>query len=366
MDCFYAAVEMRDDPKLRNVPIAIGGTSRRSVLCTANYEARKYGVSSAMPTSMALKKCPHLIVVNGNMHKYKDASIQIRKIFHEYTDMVEPLSLDEAFLDVTDCERCQGSATLIAKEIQHKIFERTQLTASAGVAPNKFLAKVASDWRKPNGIFVITPNAVKDFVVDLPVTKIFGVGKVTGEKLKGFGITTCGDVLKKDPLLILDNFGKLGPNLIDYAKGIDNREVISHRARKSFSIEETYEYDLENLEQCLEQLPRLFKEMSLRFSKWHEKAKAPPPICKAYVKVKFCDFKSVTVEKCKEDSFFYPFSKSFEIEGELEELFKTLLIMGHERHKIAVRLLGIGFKLSDNEQIKPQHQLELPLARTLK
>ncbi len=361
MDCFYAAVEMRDNPKLRNVPLAIGGTSRRSVLCTANYEARKYGVGAAMPTALALKKCPKLVVIHGNFDKYKEASAIIRDVFYEYTDIVEPLSLDEAFLDVTECTQCKGSATLIAYEIKQKIKKRTGLTASAGVAPNKFLAKVASDWNKPDGLFVIPPNNVREFVKDLPVKKIFGVGKVTAEKLKGFGIQTCQDVLKANPAVILNNFGKFGPTLIEYAKGIDDREVQSHYVRKSFSIEETYEYDLNDLSQCLEQLPRLFEELSRRYKKWFSKTEDPSPIHKAFIKVKFNDFKAVTVEKCRPESFFQKFLDEFVIDGELQDLFESLMTMGYERHSIPVRLLGIGFKLVDEDQITNEKQLELPL-----
>ncbi|MDC3261519.1 DNA polymerase IV, partial [bacterium] len=181
-DCFYAAVEMRDDPSLRQYPIAIGGKSdRRGVVATCNYKAREYGVRSAMPTGQALKLCPDLVVVPGTMAKYREASMKIRQIFYRYTDKVEPLSLDEAFLDVTECTQCSGSATLIAEEIRRTIAEEVGVTASAGVASNKFLAKVASDLNKPDGQYVITPQNIAAFVKQLEVKRINGVGKVTNE-----------------------------------------------------------------------------------------------------------------------------------------------------------------------------------------
>jgi DNA polymerase-4 len=186
---------MRDDPSLRDLPIAIGGKSdRRGVVATCNYKAREYGVRSAMPTGQALRLCPDLVVVPGTMSKYRTAAQHIREIFYRYTDKVEPLSLDEAYLDVTDCNECQGSATLIAQEIRQVIAREVGVTASAGVAPNKFLAKVASDLNKPDGQYVITPSEVDAFVVRLDVKRLFGVGKVTSDRLRRLGIATCGDL----------------------------------------------------------------------------------------------------------------------------------------------------------------------------
>ncbi|HOP23225.1 MAG TPA: DNA polymerase IV, partial [Gammaproteobacteria bacterium] len=180
MDCFYAAVETRENPQLKGKPVAVGGRPEsRGVVAACNYEARAFGVHSAMPMGQAIKKCPQLIIVGVNIPLYRQISNEIHKIFHEYTDLIQPLSLDEAYLDVSDCKQCKGSATLIAAEIRQKIWQKHRLNASAGIAPNKFLAKVASDWNKPNGQFVITPENVDSFVADLPVKKIFGVGKVT-------------------------------------------------------------------------------------------------------------------------------------------------------------------------------------------
>lgn len=234
MDCFFAAVEMRDNPALRDIPIAIGGSrERRGVISTANYPARKFGVRSAMPTGMALKLCPHLTLLPGRFDAYKEASNHIREIFSRYTSRIEPLSLDEAYLDVTDSVHCHGSATLIAQEIRQTIFNELQLTASAGVAPVKFLAKIASDMNKPNGQFVITPAEVPAFLQTLPLAKIPGVGKVSAAKLEAMGLRTCGDVQKCDLVMLLKRFGKFGRILWERSQGIDERDVKSLIAVRS-------------------------------------------------------------------------------------------------------------------------------------
>jgi DNA polymerase-4 len=195
MDCFYAAVETRDNPDLQGKPVAIGGSAnKRGVLSTCNYEARTFGLHSAMLTATALQRCRQLVLLPVNMQKYRQASTQIHQIFHRYTDLIEPLSLDEAYLDVTDNTDCQGSASLLAKQIRSEIEQELRLTASAGIAPNKFLAKIASDWHKPNGQFVIPPEAIEEFMIELSVKKIPGVGKVTAEKLHKLGISTCGQL----------------------------------------------------------------------------------------------------------------------------------------------------------------------------
>lgn len=233
MDCFFAAVEMRDNPALRDIPIAIGGSrERRGVISTANYPARKFGVRSAMPTGMALKLCPHLTLLPGRFDAYKEASNHIREIFSRYTSRIEPLSLDEAYLDVTDSVHCHGSATLIAQEIRQTIFNELQLTASAGVAPVKFLAKIASDMNKPNGQFVITPAEVPAFLQTLPLAKIPGVGKVSAAKLEAMGLRTCGDVQKCGLVTLLKRFGKFGRSVVRAltsatltAKGCENPSV---------------------------------------------------------------------------------------------------------------------------------------------
>ncbi|MBI3311797.1 MAG: DNA polymerase IV [Serratia liquefaciens] len=222
MDCFFAAVEMRDDPSLRDIPLAIGGSAdRRGVISTANYPARRYGVHSAMSTAMALKLCPHLKLLPGRMAAYKEASLHIREIFARYTPLIEPLSLDEAYLDVTDCSQCNGSATLIAEKIRQTIADELNLTASAGIAPIKFLAKIASELNKPNGQYVITPAQVPAFLQQLPLSKIPGVGKVTAKRLEEVGLITCADVQQYDLAALLKRFGKFGRVLWERCQGID-------------------------------------------------------------------------------------------------------------------------------------------------
>jgi len=245
MDCFFAAVEMRDNPALRDIPIAIGGSRvQRGVISTANYPARKFGVRSAMPTAMALKLCPHLTLLPGRFEAYKEASHHIREIFSRYTSLIEPLSLDEAYLDVTDSLHCHGSATLMAQEIRQTIFDELQLTASAGIAPVKFLAKIASDLNKPNGQYVITPDEVPAFIKTLPLGKIPGVGKVSAAKLENMGLRTCGDVQNSDLSMLLKRFGKFGRVLWERSQGIDERNVNSERLRKSVGVERTLAEDI--------------------------------------------------------------------------------------------------------------------------
>ncbi|MEM7010896.1 MAG: DNA polymerase IV, partial [Verrucomicrobiota bacterium] len=234
MDCFYAAIEMREDPSLVGKPIAVGGGSKRGVLTTANYEARKFGCRSAMPGWKARELCPQLIFLPVRFDLYREESRRIRQVFAQFTDLIEPLSLDEAYLDVSHL-RSQGSS--IAGEIRARIFENTQLTASAGIAPNKFLAKVASDWQKPNGQFEIGDDDVAEFVQQLPVRKIWGVGKRTAEKLERLGAKTCGD-LQRWPLNDLTReFGKFGVGLYHLSRGQDDRQVNPDRERKSLVAE---------------------------------------------------------------------------------------------------------------------------------
>ena len=208
-DSFYASVEMRDDASLRQLPIAVGGSaSRRGVIATCNYEARKYGLHSAMPMAQALRLCPDLVVVPTNMEKYRVESKRVQSIFYDYTDLVEPLSLDEAFLAVSECKRHRGSATRIAEEIRNRVREEVGITISAGIAPNKFLAKIASDWKKPDGQFTVTPQDIDAFMVELPVAKIFGVGSVTAKKMSAMNIHTCGDLQQVDASELAKRFGK--------------------------------------------------------------------------------------------------------------------------------------------------------------
>lgn len=293
MDCFFAAVEMRDNPSLRDIPIAIGGSHlKRGVISTANYPARKFGVHSAMSTAMALKLCPHLKVIPGRFDAYKEASAHIREIFSRYTPQIEPLSLDEAYLDVSDSPHCQGSATLIAREIRQTIAKELNLTASAGIAPIKFVAKIASDLNKPDGQFVITPADLSDFLLTLPLAKIPGVGKVTAKKLEEMGLQTCGDVQKTDLAALLKRFGKFGRVLWERSNGIDEREVITERLRKSLGVERTLSEDIHSWEACLEIIDYLYEELERRLTK----IKPDRLIARQGVKLKFDDFQQTTQE----------------------------------------------------------------------
>lgn len=293
MDCFFAAVEMRDNPSLRDIPVAIGGSEKqRGVISTANYPARKFGVHSAMSTAMALKLCPHLTVIRGRYDAYKEASTHIRDIFSRYTRLIEPLSLDEAYLDVTDSQHCQGSATLIAREIRDTIQQELHLTASAGIAPIKFLAKIASDINKPDGQFVITPQQMPDFLLALPLAKIPGVGKVTARKLEEMGLNTCADVQKTDLVTLLRRFGKFGRVLWERSNGIDDREVITTRERKSLGVERTLSEDIHSWEACLEIIDLLYDELARRL----DNIKPDRQIARQGVKLKFNDFQQTTQE----------------------------------------------------------------------
>ncbi|MBU4684706.1 DNA polymerase IV [Cedecea davisae] len=293
MDCFFAAVEMRDNPALRDVPLAIGGSAqRRGVISTANYPARKFGVHSAMSTAMALKLCPHLTLLPGRFDAYKEASNHIREIFSRYTSLIEPLSLDEAYLDVTNSEHCQGSATLIAREIRQAISDELNLTASAGIAPVKFLAKIASDLNKPNGQYVITPEQVPAFLETLPLGKIPGVGKVTVARLEEIGLRTCADVQKADLALLLKRFGKFGRVLWERSQGIDEREISSERQRKSVGVERTLAEDIHEWQACEDIIERLYPELERRLAK----ERADLRIARQGVKLKFNDFQLTTQE----------------------------------------------------------------------
>lgn len=294
MDCFFAAVEMRDDPSLRDIPLAIGGSAdRRGVISTANYPARRYGVHSAMSTAMAFKLCPHLKLLPGRMAAYKEASLHIREIFARYTPLIEPLSLDEAYLDVTDCTQCNGSATLIAQEIRQAIAKELNLTASAGIAPIKFLAKIASELNKPNGQYVITPAQVPAFLRQLPLSKIPGVGKVTAKRLEEVGLITCADVQQYDLALLLKRFGKFGRVLWERCQGIDQREVSSERLRKSVGVERTLAEDIHDWEDCEALIvDKLYPELEMRL----RKVKPDLHIARQGVKLKFQDFQQTTQE----------------------------------------------------------------------
>lgn len=341
MDCFYAAIEMRDFPELADKPIAVGGDAvRRGVIATCNYAARKFGVRSAMPTAQALKLCRHLILRPVRRDVYQKESEYIREIFAEYTDLVEPLSLDEAYLDVTESTQCQGSATWIAEEIRARIYEARKLTASAGIAPNKSLAKIASDWNKPNGQMVIRPEDIEQFMLDLSVRKLFGVGPKMEAKLNAYSIKTCADLQGYSMEYLSNEFGIMGQRLYELARGIDNRPVNPERVRKSISVEETYSKDLPDLESCLAALPELICRLETRI----QRAGGISGIQSLFVKLKFNDFQQTTVER---------------VNDMLDPIIlRQLVEEGFIRHGTPVRLLGVGIKL---KQHKTQENLQLPL-----
>ncbi len=344
MDCFFAAVEMRDNPDLANIPIAIAGKGPRSVTATCNYLAREYGVRSAMPVGRALQLCPHLELVPGRMSAYREASTHIREIFSRYTDKIEPLSLDEAYLDVTDCSQCNGSATLIAEKIRTEIFQELNLTASAGVATNKFIAKIASDENKPNGQCVVPPNKVNEFVNTLDLKKIPGVGPKTLDKLNAHGLFTCADVRKTDPVTMEKLMGKFGPVIFNRAFGIDTRDVETSRIRKSLAIETTLNEDIEQVNGCLEVIDGLLPKFLTRLAKVKNL-----DIVKQGIKVKFADFSQTTVEQSQ---------SSLNV-----DLFKPLLEEAVSRgNGKKVRLIGLTVGFAPEKQpILYTPQLSLPL-----
>lgn len=244
MDAFYASVEQRDDPQLRRKPVVVAWKGHRSVVCAASYEARKFGVRSAMPAIRAERLCPDAIFVPPDFVRYKAASRAAREIFLRHTDLIEPLSLDEAYLDVTENKTALPTATRVARTIRDQIREELHLTASAGVAPNKFLAKIASDWRKPDGLFVIQPEEVETFLSPLPVGRIPGVGNVTEKRLEEIGIKTVGDLRLMESAMLEERFGRHGRRLYELARGIDHNPVVSDRPTKSISAEDTFEHDI--------------------------------------------------------------------------------------------------------------------------
>jgi len=340
MDCFYAAVEMRDNPKLANVPLAIGGNSRRGVLSTANYIAREFGVRSAMSNYHAKQLCPDLVIVPGRMAVYKEISSQIREVFSRYTHLVEPLSLDEAYLDVTDSQACKGSATLIAQQIRADIYNATGLTASAGVAPVKFIAKIASDENKPNGQFVVLPNEVDPFLEQLPLGKIPGVGKVTLERLNLKGLYIGKDVREKGVNWMQQHVGNFGVSLYQKCAGEYIGSVSTERIRKSLSVEHTYEYNKTSLQECLDQIPSLIDELTRRL----DKQQLQNRINKLSVKVKFANFVVTSA-----DQAYHQLNT---------EIFFQLLTKAYQRGlQQPVRLLGIGVGIKS----QPEHNLQLSI-----
>ncbi|MBB5017030.1 DNA polymerase-4 [Chitinivorax tropicus] len=336
-DCFYAAIEMLDDPNLRGKPIAVGGRQEaRGVIATCNYEARAFGVRSAMPTSRALKLCPKLILIRPRADRYRAVSKQVRQIYESFTDRIEPLSLDEAYLDVTGVGLCQGSATFMAEAIRQRIREEIGITASAGIAPNKFLAKIASDWHKPDGQFVIRPQEVDAFVKVLPVGKLFGVGKVTEARMHKMGLFTCEDLRSLSPTELSHRFGAFGERLWQLAHGVDEREVVTDEPRKSLSVETTFVTDLPDAATCKAELPALFDDLLKRLARVETRYR----VNKAYFKMKFADFSQTTMELAATSPDLNTYNQMCEI--------------CHQRRHQPVRLVGIGVRfVIQHDDIQP-------------
>jgi len=291
MDAFYASVEQMDNPDLQEKPVAVGGGSNRGVVAAASYEARKYGVRSAMPGKIAKRLCPDLIFVKSRFDRYKELSLQIREIFFDYTDLVEPLSLDEAFLDVTENKKNISSATRLAKEIRTRIFNEVGLKASAGISINKFTAKIASDINKPNGQKTILPENVIAFLEELPIEKFFGIGKVTAKKMTGFGIFNGRDLKNQDLDFLIRNFGKQGKHFYEIVRGIQHSEVKPNRIRKSIAAERTFSIDLYNTDQIKVKLNSIAEELEKRIQKGDAQGKT------LTLKLKYNNFKIQTRSK---------------------------------------------------------------------
>ena len=326
MDAFYASVEQMDNPNLKGKPLAVGGSEKRGVVSAASYEARKFGVRSAMSGLQAKRLCPNLIFVKPRFDRYREISNQIRAIFFDYTDLVEPLSLDEAYLDVTENKKGHPSATLIAKDIRKRIFKEVGLTASAGISINKFIAKVASDYNKPNGQKTVNPEDVFQFLEDLDIRKFYGVGRVTAEKMYRLGIFTGKDLKAKSLEYLEDYFGKSGTYYYHVVRGIHNSEVKPNRIRKSLAAERTFSENLSSEIFMLEKLDQIAIEVSKRLNKSKVSGKT------ITLKIKYSDFSLQTRSKTLP---YYVCDKSILLETAKELLFQ-------ENLKNSVRLLGIS------------------------
>lgn len=322
MDAFYASVEQRDRPELRGRPVAVGHDGPRGVVATASYEARPYGVHSALSAAVAKRLCPELIFVPARFEVYKTVSQQIRSIFQDFTDLIEPLSLDEAFLDVTHVR----SATVIAREIKDRIRSETGLTASAGVSVNKMLAKIASDYRKPDGLFTIPPERIEEFVAGLPIERFFGIGEVTAAKMHRLGIRTGADLRMWDEASLVRHFGKAGHSYYGYARGIDLREVMPDRIRKSLGAETTFEQDTDNRQRLLTELSNVRDEVWRRMTKHGFTGKT------VVLKLKFDDFRQITRSK----TLMSQVDSHNTLRLISEELLATVELHGHQ-----IRLIGL-------------------------
>jgi DNA polymerase-4 len=345
MDAFFAAVEQRDFPELKGKPVIVGGQpGSRGVVAACSYEARKFGIHSAMPSSRAYQLCPHAVYVRPRFSAYKQVSEDIHEIFKEYTGIIEPLSLDEAYLDVTDVDLCLRSASLMAKEIREIIFSTMQLTASAGISYNKFLAKLGSDQNKPNGQFVIKPGEAEHYLRDLPIGRFYGVGRVTEAKMKSFGIYTGGDLKQKSMLQLQEYFGTSAEYYYAIARGIDHRPVSVQRVRKSLGSETTFQQDISNVEEMLQQLFSLLDEVLQSLSQRELLAYT------LTLKIKYSDFTQIT-RTYTDDTIISRREKAVEIIPAL--LAKT------EVSTRSVRLLGVSFSTLCKREDLSNSQLPL-------
>lgn len=343
MDCFYAAVEMRERPELRTKPIAIGSAPpSRGVLCTANYLARSFGVKSAQSSHLAQKLCPNLVFVRPRFSLYKKVSEQIRDIFLSYTELVQMVSLDEAYLDVT--QHPNLSATEIAKQIRAKVFEETQLTVSAGVGPNKLIAKIASDWNKPNGLTIVPPEKVLGFITPLSLKKIPGIGKVTFEKLKTLGLHTCADVQMQDRKWLRSELGRFGEDLFHQSFGIHHSEVRTDWERKSLGHESTFQEDLTLKQDVVDHLPFILSEIERRYSSWIQKKERTQIPEKVYVKFKTSDHRIKTLERKVPMSFFHELFTHHQFQSEEKLFFEEMSLELWDKVKNPIRLLGAGIR----------------------
>ncbi len=344
MDAFYASVEQRDNPNLRGKPVAVGGSAARGVVAAASYEARKFGVYSAMPSKIAIRKCPNLIFTKPRFDVYKQVSNQIRTIFAEYTDLIEPLSLDEAYLDVTENKLGIETATQIAQEIKAKIFQKTALTASAGISFNKFLAKIASDYNKPNGLFVIKPHRAEAFVDELPVAKFHGIGKVTAEKMHKMGINIGADLKKIEEKELVKLFGKMGYYYYQIARAIDMRLVSADGTRKSLGAENTFDTDLYTLAEMQNGLEPIANEVWRRIERANIYGRT------VSLKVKFNNFETITRSK----SAFQIIKDKLFFEKIIEDLLENIFPIS-----LGVRLLGITISNLEANEVVEGKQLTL-------
>lgn len=346
MDAFYASVEQLDAPELKGKPLAVGGSSKRGVVAAASYEARKYGVRSAMPSVTAARLCPDLIFVKARFERYREVSQQIREIFLDYTDLVEPLSLDEAYLDVTENKLHYPSATIIAYDIRRRIYETTGLTASAGISINKFIAKVASDYNKPNGQKTITPDEVLGFLEQLEIRKFHGIGKVTAEKMYQHGIFNGTDLKSRSKEFLAEHFGKSGVYYYDIVRGIHKSAVKPDRIRKSLGAERTFSDNISSEIFMMERLDQIAEEIEKRLSKNHVAGKT------ITLKIKYSDFKMQTRSK----------TVSNYVSTKQEILQVATELVRQESFRESVRLLGLSLSnLNTEDKEEEEEPVEVQL-----